>query len=108
MGYFVEIGFDSQFCGQIEKIVFIQNLKNDTINKAFIEHIGIPVDKNCYINILGNAIETIMVNDGCGYGDMVACCPECEEPFFIPLKWTGNSYPCSRCGKLLKTCISNF
>lgn len=109
MGYFLEIGFDAQFCGQIEKIVFVRDLKNDTIEKVFVEHIGILPDKNCYIDILGNAENPVMLyEEDSIYGDLRACCPECKKPFYTPLGWRGNSYPCTDCGKLLKSHTSNF
>ena len=108
MGYFLEIGFDAQFCGQVEKIVFIQNLQYKTLNNTFIEHIGIPIDKNCYYNILGNSVESIMKDDGCGFGDLIACCPECGEPFIVPLYWKGNSFPCRKCNTLITNGMSNF
>ena len=53
--YFIKIGFDAQCCGQVEKIVFVQNLKDNTLNNTFIEHFGIPMDKNCYFDIIGSS-----------------------------------------------------
>ena len=41
------------------------------------------------------------------FGDKIGCCPNCENPFNIPLKvlFSKNkpsSFPCSNCGQLVK------
>lgn len=51
--------------------------------------------------------ETIMLDDGCGFGDMVACCPNCKMPFDLPFYIVFSDkkpeyYPCRYCGSLLK------
>ena len=47
--------------------------------------------------------EPVMKDDGCGFGDLIACCPECEESFTFPLYWKGKTWVCSKCRVLLKT-----
>ena len=48
------------------------------------------------------ALELVMKDDGLGYGDQVACCPKCGEPFCLPLsiafaKSKPSTYPCKHC-----------
>lgn len=48
-----------------------------------------------------------MLDDGCGFGDMVACCPNCKMPFDLPFYIVFSDkkpeyYPCRYCGSLLK------
>ena len=52
-------------------------------------------------------LELVMKDDGLGYGDQVACCPKCGEPFCLPLsiafaKSKPPSYPCKHCHQLIK------
>lgn len=45
--------FDAQFCGYFEKEVELSDDSSiQDIEKAFEEHMGIPMDKNCYYQIL--------------------------------------------------------
>ncbi len=48
----VKLIFDAQFCGYAEQIVGLPDAKRETIEKAFIEHMGIPMDDNCDYEIL--------------------------------------------------------
>lgn len=48
-----------------------------------------------------------MKDDGLGYGDKVACCPICDEPFVIPFdiifsKKEIRVYPCKNCGQMIR------
>ncbi len=45
----------------------------------------------------------IFKDDGCGFGDLIACCPECGKPIFVPIWWRGNTWVCKNCGSLLRT-----
>lgn len=51
--------------------------------------------------------EIIMLDDGCGFGDMIACCPNCKEPFILPFYIAfadkkPENYPCKYCGTIIK------
>ena len=53
------------------------------------------------------ALDMIMKDDGCGFGDKIGCCPKCEEPFVVPLKIAFSKseikeFPCKHCGQLVK------
>ena len=53
------------------------------------------------------ALDLIMKDDGCGFGDKIGCCPKCDKEFVIPLKvaFSNNkpeTYPCKYCGQLVK------
>lgn len=48
----VKLIFDAQFCGYAELVVELSDTKEETINQAFIEHMGIPMDHNCDYEIL--------------------------------------------------------
>lgn len=53
------------------------------------------------------ALDMIMKDDGCGFGDKIGCCPKCENPFNIPIEVLFNNknlkeYPCKYCGQLVK------
>ena len=53
------------------------------------------------------ALELVMKDDGLGYGDQIACCPKCGEPFCLPLsiafaKSKPSTYPCNNCNQLIK------
>lgn len=51
--------------------------------------------------------DLIMKDDGLGFGDQIACCPKCEEPFVIPFevafsKKSIGFYPCKNCGQVCR------
>jgi hypothetical protein len=53
------------------------------------------------------ALDMIMKDDGCGFGDKIGCCPKCGEPFSVPIeiafkKRDLKEYPCRYCGQLVK------
>ena len=53
------------------------------------------------------ALELVTKDDGLGYGDQIACCPKCGEPFCLPLniafaKSKPSTYPCKHCNQLIK------
>ena len=53
------------------------------------------------------ALDMIMKDDGCGFGDKIGCCPKCGEPFSVPIEIVFNKkdlkeYPCRYCGQLVK------
>ena len=52
-------------------------------------------------------LDLIMKDDGLRYGDQVACCPICDEPFVIRFdiifsKKEIRVYPCKNCGQMIR------
>lgn len=48
----VKLIFDAQFCGYVEMVVGLPDADQATIEKAFIDHMGILMDDNCDYEIL--------------------------------------------------------
>lgn len=54
-----------------------------------------------------SGLDLVMLDDGFGLGDMIACCPICKTPFTMPMSlvWAKEKpkiLPCNKCGTLLK------
>lgn len=52
-------------------------------------------------------LDLVMRDDRLGYGDQIACCPNCNEPFVIPLeiafsKKNIDFLPCKHCGQICR------
>ena len=40
----------------------------------------------------------VMLDDGLGFGDFIACCPVCGNSITVPIGYKGTYTQCSTCG----------
>lgn len=72
-------------------------------NEIDAEYLQVFKAYNSNYTIIDPPKDPVMRDDGCGFGDLIACCPECGEPFISPIWWKGRVWVCNNCGTLLKT-----